>query len=113
MRRISTSPRPRNDGATVYRLGIKDVLVDGFWSVSVYNAEGYFQKNPYDAYTLNNITAKKSADGSVAIQLGGCDGKVLNCLPIEPGCNHTVRLYRPRAQILNGVWTFPQAHPVN
>jgi hypothetical protein len=103
----------KNDGATVYRLGIKDVPVDGFWSVSVYNAEGYFQKNPYDAYTLNNITANKSADGSVAIQFGGCDGKVLNCLPIEPGWNYTVRLYRPRAQILNGVWTFPQAYPVN
>jgi hypothetical protein len=86
----------KNDGATVYRLGIKDVPVDGFWSVSVYNAEGYFQKNPYDAYTLNNITAKKSADGSVVIQFGGCDGKVLNCLPIEPGWNYTVRLYRPR-----------------
>jgi hypothetical protein len=38
---------------------------------------------------------------------------VLNCLPIEPGWNYTVRLYRPRAQILNGVWIFPQAYPVN
>jgi hypothetical protein len=47
-------------------------------------------------YTLNNIAAKKSADGSVAIQFGDCDGKVLNCLPIEPGWNYTVRLYRPR-----------------
>jgi len=35
-----------------------------------------------------NITAKKSADGSVAIQFGGCDGKMLNCLPIEPGWNY-------------------------
>ena len=103
----------KNDSAIVYRLGIKDVPVDSFWSVSVYNADGYFQKNPYDAYTLNNITAKKSADGSVAIQFGGCDGNVLNCLPIEPGWNYTVRLYRPRAQILNDVWTFPQAYPVN
>ena len=27
--------------------------VDAFWSVSVYNAQGYYEKNPYDAYTLN------------------------------------------------------------
>jgi hypothetical protein len=31
-----------NDGITTHRLNVKDVPVDGFWSVSVYNAEGYF-----------------------------------------------------------------------
>ena len=36
----------KNDGTTVYKLTVKDVPVDGFWSVSVYNAEGYFEKNP-------------------------------------------------------------------
>ena len=38
--------------------------------------KGYYEKNELDAYTLNNITAKKSADGSIAIQFGGCDGKI-------------------------------------
>jgi hypothetical protein len=85
------------------------VPVDGFWSVSLYNAEGYFQKNQYDAYSLNNITSKKRADGSVAIQFGGCDGKIPNCLPTMPGWNYTMRLYRPRAEILNGTWKFPEA----
>src|SRR5271170_2920390 len=103
----------KNDGATVYRLDVKDVPVDSFWSVSVYNGDGYFQKNPYDAYTLNDITAKKSSDGSIAIQFGGCDGKIANCLPTMPGWNYTVRLYRPRAQILDGARTFPEPHPVN
>ena len=51
----------KNDGTTVYKLNVKDVPVDGFWSVSVYNAEGYFEKNPYNAYSLNNITAKKKS----------------------------------------------------
>ena len=103
----------RNDGTTVYRLTVKDVPVDGFWSVSLYNAEGYYQPIPYNAYSLNNITAKKAADGSVAVQFGGCDGKVANCLPIMPGWNYMVRLYRPQAEILNGSWTFPEAQPVN
>jgi len=75
----------RNDGETVYRLTVKDVPVDGFWSISVYNAEGYFEPNSFNAYTLNNITAKTSDDGSVAIQFGGCDGKVPNCLPTVKG----------------------------
>ena len=101
----------KNDGTTIYKLNVKDVPVDGFWSISVYNAQGYFEKNPYDAYLLNNITAKKSDDGAVAIQFGGCDGKISNCLPITNGWNYTVRLYQPRPQILNGTWQFPQPTP--
>lgn len=102
----------RNDGSTVYRLHVADVPVDGFWSVSLYNAEGYYEKNPQNAYTLNNLTAKKSADGSIDIQFGGCDGQVPNCLPTMAGWNYMVRLYRPRAEILEGRWTFPDAVPV-
>jgi hypothetical protein len=101
----------KNDGETIYKLDVKDVPVDGFWSVSVYNEKGYYQKNPYDAYSLNNITAKKDSDGAIAIQFGGCDGKIDNCLPIMKGWNYTVRLYRPRAAILDGSWTFPEPQP--
>ena len=57
--------------------------------------------------------SKKSADGTVAIQFGGCDGKIPNCLPIMKGWNYTVRLYRPRAEILNGKWKFPEPQPVS
>ncbi len=103
----------RNDGTTVYRLDVKDVPVDGFWSISLYDAEGYYEKNPYDAYTLNDITAKTAEDGSVAVQFGGCDGKIANCLPTMKGWNYIVRLYRPRAEILNGSWTFPDPQPAN
>jgi hypothetical protein len=60
----------RNDGATIHKLTIKDVPVDGFWSITVYNAEGYLEPNQYNAYSVNNITANKGADGSVAIQFG-------------------------------------------
>lgn len=99
----------KNDSATVYAMSVPaNVPVDGFWSISVYNAEGYFQKNEYSAYSLNNITAKKDAGGSTKIQFG----KILNCLPIMDGWNYTVRIYRPRAEILNGTWKFPEAHPV-
>jgi hypothetical protein len=108
---LNVTPK-ENDGKTVHKLVVKDVPVDGFWSISVYNAEGYFQKNAYDAYTLNNLTAKKNEDGSFVIQFGGCDGKTPNCLPITPGWNYIVRLYRPRAEILSGTWTFPEVQPV-
>lgn len=101
-----------NDGTTVYRLKVKDVPVDGFWSISLYNAEGYFQKNDRNAYSLNNLTAKMSGDGSITVQFGGCDDGTANCLPISKGWNYTVRLYRPRPEIVNGTWKFPPAQPV-
>jgi hypothetical protein len=109
---LNVTPK-RNDGQTVYKLTVKDVPVDGFWSVSVYNAEGYYEPNNFNAYSLNSITAKKGADGSVTIQFGGCDDKSSNCLPIVRGWNYMVRLYRPRKAILDGTWNFPEATPVS
>jgi hypothetical protein len=102
----------RNDGTTVHRLHVDQVPVDGFWSISVYNAKGFFEPNALNAYSLNNITAQKNADGSIDIQFGGCDGKVPNCLPITAGWNYTVRLYQPRKELLDGTWAFPAAEAV-
>jgi len=103
----------KNDGKVVYRLRVKDVPVEAFWSVTVYDAKGYLHKNAQNAYSLNNLTAKKDDDGGVTLQFGGCDGKVPNCLPTMPGWTYTVRMYRPQQAILDGSWTFPAAEPVN
>ena len=109
---LLTTPA-RNDGSTVYKLTVGDVPVDGFWSVTVYNKDGYLQPNPDNVYSVNGPTAKRTADGAVTIQFGGCDGKIENCLPITEGWNYTVRLFRPRPEILNDTWSFPNAQPVN
>jgi hypothetical protein len=103
----------RNDGTAVYKLTVEDVPVAGFWSLTVYNSEGYLQPNPDSVYSVNNTTAKKGPDGSVTVQFGGCDGKVPNCLPITRGWNYTVRLFLPRREILDGTWRFPEAQPVS
>jgi hypothetical protein len=52
--------------------------------------------------TVDNFTRAESD------KFGGCDGKIPNCLPIMPGWNYTVRLYRPSAEILSGRWKFPE-----
>lgn len=101
----------QNDGATAFRMQVKDVPVDAFWSVSVYNAAGFFEPNAQGAYTLNSLTAKRDRFGAIDIQFGGCDGEVANCLPITPGWNYMVRLYKPRPEILDGRWHFPEAKP--
>jgi len=102
----------QNDGETVYQLTVKEVPVDEFWSISVYNAEGFFEPNEANAYSINNLTAEQNDEGSVNVQFGGCDGQTPNCLPITPGWNYMVRLYRPQNAILDGTWTFPEARPV-
>jgi len=108
---LNVTPKA-NDGTTVHRLTVKDVPVDGFWSVIVYDAKGYIPVNDRGVYAFNNLTAAKDPDGGVTIQFGGCDGSAANCIPIVPGRNYMVRLYRPRAEILDGSWTFPEAQPV-
>jgi hypothetical protein len=102
---------PVEDGKTAYTLTVQSVPVDGFWSVSVYNAKGFFEKNASNAYTVNNVTAKPSADGSVTIHFGG-DANAPNYLSIMPGWNYVVRMYRPRAEILDGSWKLPALEPV-
>lgn len=101
---------PADDGVTVHRLTVKDVPVDGFWSITVYNKDGYFSPNPQDSYSVNNVTAVPDADGAVTVQFGGAGAA--NLLPITEGWNYLVRLYRPRPEILDGSWTFPAAVPV-
>lgn len=108
----ATCSPPTADDKSIYKLTVpKDIPVDAFWSVSVYNAKGFFEKNAFNAYSVNNITGEKNADGSVMIQFGGCDGKIPNCLPIVEGWNCAARMYRPRQEILSGEWKFPEATP--
>ena len=113
--RFFVDPTSPADFEAVHRLqdAVKDVPVDGFRSISVYNAQGYYEPNPQNAYTLNNLSARKEADGSVKVQFGGCDGKALNCLPLMAGWNYMVRLYLPRAEVLNRQWMFPSAQAID
>lgn len=102
----------RNDGRTPHRLIVGNVPVDAFWSVSVYNADGYFEPNDLDAYSVNSVTGQRREDGSILIEFGDCAADTPNCLPVTAGWNYMVRLYRPRQEILDGSWSFPVAEPV-
>jgi hypothetical protein len=101
----------KNDGKTPYTLTVKDVPVDAFWSVTLYDDKGWMPVNEYNAYSFNNVTAEKNEDGSITIHFGG-DPKQPNFLPLVPGWNYIVRLYRPKQEILDGTWTFPKPQPV-
>jgi len=101
----------KGDGKTPYTLTVKDVPVDAFWSVTLYDDKGLMPVNKYNAYSFNNVTAKKNKDGSITIHFGG-NPKHPNFLPIVPGWNYIVRLYQPKKEILDGTWTFPNPQAI-
>jgi hypothetical protein len=91
-----------------YELTMRDVPVDGFWSVSVYNARGYFEPNAEGRYSVNSVTGTRDEDGSITVRFtppGEVEGP--NDIPVPEGWNFLVRLYRPRAEILEGRWEVP------
>ncbi len=94
-----------------YQLTVKDVPVDAFWSISMYNKEGFFQENKYDAYSVNSISGTPNEDGSFTIHFGG-DPKSVNYLHLTEGWNYLIRFYQPRKEILEGKWSFPEVIPV-
>ncbi len=100
----------RNPGPGRYRLTLRDVPVDAFWSVTVYNGDGYMEPNPSGTVSVNSVTAVPEDDGAVVVRFG--DGDASNTIPTPPHWNYTVRLYRPRAEILRGDWTVPALVPV-
>lgn len=89
------------------------VPVDAFWSVSLYNAGGFFEKNDLGAYSVNSVTGQPNDDGSMTVHFGACDDGRVNCLPIMEGWNFVVRYYQPDASIIDGSWVFPEIEDLN
>ena len=86
--------------------------VDAFWSVTMYDAEGFTVPNGLDRYALGDRDPLRyNADGSLDLHLGhDSPGAELesNWLPAPTGpIGVTLRLYGPRPEVLDGRWSPP------
>jgi hypothetical protein len=89
--------------------------VDGFWSLTMYDANYFFVENPLNRYSISaRQSLKANADGSVDLYIQnespGAD-KEANWLPAPKGkFILMMRLYWPRERgpsIINGSWALP------
>ena len=94
-----------NNGIQEYSLTFSDVPVRAFWSIIIYNKDGFIIKDKKQS--LNNFTTKPNRDGSYTINFSNNDKK-LNNLNIIKGWNYTIRLYEADEELINGIWIFPE-----
>ncbi|MGD0316884.1 MAG: DUF1254 domain-containing protein [Xanthobacteraceae bacterium] len=87
--------------------------VDAFWSVMMYDAEGFPVANAINRFAVGDRDALKyNADGSLDLYIQHDDpggDRTLNWLP-SPSAGTlglTMRLYAPKAAVLNGSWAPP------
>jgi hypothetical protein len=86
--------------------------VRAFWSVTMYDAHGFQAANPLGRFAIGDRDPLRyNADGSLDLYLQhkspGQD-KEPNWLPAPPGpLGITMRLYSPKATVLNGLWNPP------
>ena len=102
-------------GSGKYTLSFtKDTIppVDAFWSVTLYDQEGFQVANSLNRFALSSwMPFVTNADGSLELYIQhdspGAD-KEANWLPAPTGSfNLTMRLYAPREVVLDGGWSPP------
>jgi len=103
------------DGANKYTLHFdKDATppANAFWSVTLYDAEGFQVAKPLNRFALSSwMPLKSNADGSLDLyfqnESPGKDEEA-NWLPAPKGAfNLLMRLYAPRSEALTGKWNPP------
>jgi hypothetical protein len=103
------------DGASKYTIHFDKGTtppVNAFWSVTLYDAEGFQVANPLNRFAVSSwMPFKHNPDGSLDLyfqnESPGKD-KEANWLPAPKGAfNLTMRLYAPKQEALTGKWNPP------
>jgi hypothetical protein len=103
------------DGVNKYVIHFdKDQMppVGAFWSVTLYDSDGFQIANPLNRFALSSwMPFKPNSDGSLTLYIQNGDpgnDKQANWLPAPKGpFNLTMRLYAPKPEALTGAWNPP------
>jgi len=103
------------DGANKYTLHFSKGAtppVDAFWSITLYDAEGFQVGNSLNRFAVSSwMPFKYNQDGSLDLYFQNDSpgaGKEANWLPAPQGpFNLTMRLYAPKSEALTGQWNPP------
>ena len=92
--------------------------VNAFWSLAMYDADGYFVKNPIKRYSIGDRDKLEfNQDGSLDVYLQHLSpgkAKQSNWLPAPAdNFNLVIRLYWPKAEVLTGAWNPPAVKRVD
>jgi hypothetical protein len=102
------------DGANRYRLVFdKRPPARAFWSLTMYDADGFLVPNPADRYALGEThpPLRRRGDGTIVvlIQHDRPSERGVNWLPAPEGnFRLSMRLYWPRKSALDGTWRPPR-----
>ena len=103
------------EGANKYTLHFEKAAmppVNAFWSVTLYDDDGYQVANPLNRFALSSwMPLKHNADGSLDLyfqnESPGAE-KETNWLPAPKGAfNLLLRMYAPKSEVLTGKWNPP------
>jgi len=109
------------NGNTLYRMHFapgQAPSANGFWSLTMYDADHFFVDNPLNRYTLSaRDPLKFNTDGSLDIYIHqrppGAD-RESNWLPAPEGkFILMLRLYWPKESMINGSWKIPPVKRVD
>lgn len=83
--------------------------VAAFWSLTLYDAEGYLVENALDRFSVRGERLTPNADGSVdvLVQSEEPEGDTTNWLPAPTSGGLMLRLYWPDESVLDGTWNPP------
>jgi hypothetical protein len=103
------------DGANKYSIHFEKSEippVDAFWSITLYDSEGYQVGNPLNRFAVSSwMPFKYNSDGSLDLYFQNESPgkeKEANWLPAPKGpFNLTMRLYAPKSDALTGKWNPP------
>jgi hypothetical protein len=102
---------PKLDAKGCYKATYKVPENRGFWSITVYNKEGYLANNNS---ILNSYNAKLDTNDTFTLYFGSqqmCP-KAQNRLDVTEGWNFLFRVYRPKEEVLDGTYILPKVTKV-